>query len=343
MSESTPAGAVPGEAPERGNPGRRSDAPQVSVVIPSYNSARHVARCLTALRAQSTKRPFEVILVDSSDDGADQIVAEGFPEVILFHFQGRRSVGAARNIGVEKASGDFILFVDTDCVPGPNWIDQLCAAIRDFGVDGVGGTVSNGTPWSIGGCVGYYLEFFRFLAYEGEPRATPYLLGGNCGFRREVFQTARYSDQSVGDDFTFNWQLLNRGRELLFFPAITVRHVNRTKLARVLSYQYKLGKGACAYRRHLSPRIMRVLERIPVLVVFMPAGVMAWIGGTVLRRRGFLEFLKFGALLPFALVANCLWAAGFFRELLNRKHGANERVPGEFRSTGRTGSSESLE
>lgn len=297
----------------------KDDAPLVSVVIPSYNGARYIRRCLQALFSQSTGVPFEVILVDSSDDGTDQIVAEEFSQVRLFHFQQRRTVGAARNIGVDNARGEAILFLDTDCIVDPTWVDQMYAAIQSLGADGVGGSVKNGTPWSITGCVGFYLEFFRFLAYDGKPYATPFLVGGNCGFRRDVFKITRYTDQSVGDDVMFNWQLVDQGKRLLFLPSVSVEHINKTGLAAVLHYQYKLGLGACAYRYCVSPGVMRILERLPLLVLLMPVGIMPWIACVVLKRRGILEFLKFVALLPMLFISNCVWAAGFYRELMNRR------------------------
>ena len=95
-------------------------APQVSIIIPSYNSASHIRQCLATLRVQRTTIPYEVILVDSSDDGTDHIVGEEFPEVRLFHFAERCSVGKARNIGVEQARAEVVLFLDTDCIPAPN-------------------------------------------------------------------------------------------------------------------------------------------------------------------------------------------------------------------------------
>src|SRR5262252_5606634 len=105
------------------------DAPLVSVVIPSYNSARTIRKCLSGLSAQRTTLPFEVIIADSSDDGTEQIVSTEFPEVKLLHFDGRRSTGIARNFGIDAARGDIILFLDTDCVPNLKWIDQMVVGI----------------------------------------------------------------------------------------------------------------------------------------------------------------------------------------------------------------------
>ena len=297
----------------------RGVTPVVSVVIPSYNSAKYVRQCLGAIRAQSTELPFEIILVDSSDDGTDQIVANEFREVRLLHFPKRLSVGAGRNIGVERATGEVVLFLDTDCIAPPTWIDQMYTAIKSFGADGVGGSVENGTPWSITGSAGFYLEFFRFLVSHDKPYATLFLMGGNSGFRRDEFRSARYRETSVGDDIMFTWQLVKKGKHLLFLPSATVKHMNKTGWMKVLRYQYKLGVGACGYRYNTSPHLMYHLERLPVLTFLIPVAVMVWIGCTVLRRCGILEFLKLLALLPLLYIANNVWAIGFYRELKNQR------------------------
>lgn len=297
--------------------------PVVSVIIPSYNSSTYIRQCLLAIRSQSTELPFEVIMVDSSDDGADQTVANEFPEVRLFHFQERLSVGKARNTGVEKARGEILLFLDTDCVTKHTWIDQMYTAIQSFGVDGVGGSVENGTPRSITGSTGFYLEFFRFLANGEKPRATPFFMGGNSGYRKEVFRTNgtynRFNDESIGEDLIFNWKLMKKGKVLMFLPSVTIKHLNKTGLMKVLRYQYKLGMGAYLYRSNISSALIRSLNNLPILTFFIPIGIMVWIGSTVLRRRGVPEFLKFIALLPFLYIANNVWAVGFYRGLIKNK------------------------
>ncbi len=297
--------------------------PVVSVIIPSYNSSLYIKKCLLAIRVQSTELPFEVIMVDSSNDGADQIVVNEFPEVRLFHFQERLSIGTARNKGLEKARGKVVLFLDTDCIVKHTWIGLMYKAIQDFDADGVGGSVENGTPWGITGSTGFYLEFFRFLANGERPYATPFLMGGNSGFRKEVFRTHgtyhRFNDESISEDFIFNLQLRKKGKVLMFLPSVTVRHLNKTGLLKVLRYQYKLGMGAYSYRCDTSSSIMSLFKNLPTLAFFMPFGMMVWIGSIVLRRRGVLEFLKFVILLPFLYMANNAWAAGFYRELIRNK------------------------
>ena len=213
--------------------------PAVSVIIPSYRSANHIRQCLNGLRAQITDLLFEVIMVDSSDDDTDKIVCDEFPEVKLRHFKNRISVGEARNKGVEKAKGEIILFLDSDCVARHDWIDKMVAAIRTYGANGVGGAMENGTPASITGSAGFYLEFFRFLGFEGKAQRTPFFVGGNSGFKKEIFTALptyhRYEEDSVGEDFIFNWELRKKGKLLLFLPSVCVKHLNKTGLRKVLS------------------------------------------------------------------------------------------------------------
>jgi glycosyltransferase involved in cell wall biosynthesis len=301
-----------------------SDAkPVVSVVIPSYNSAQTIRHCLRSLRTQRTELPFEIILVDSSDDGTDLIVEKEFPEVRMFHYQERHYVGSARNVGIEQVKGKIVLFLDTDCIAPPNWVDQLYRTINSKKVDGIGGSIENGTPLSITGTVGFYLEFFHFLPYDDMPYLTPFLIGANCGFRKEVFKNARfcdnYDEKRIGEDFYFTWQLSQQGKKIIFVPSISVRHLNRKGLLKVLRYQYKLGLSACCYRYLVSPEIMRHFIKLPFLIFFLPIAMIPWIGSFVLRRLGIIELVKFMTMFPLLYVGNYIWAAGFYRELLIKK------------------------
>ena len=84
--------------------------PLVSVVIPCYNGIRTMERTLGALAAQKTETPYEVIVVDSSDDGTDRMIAEKYPDVRLFHLPEKTLPGSGRNLGVKKSRGKYIAF-----------------------------------------------------------------------------------------------------------------------------------------------------------------------------------------------------------------------------------------
>ena len=293
-------------------------------MIPSYNSSEYIRKCLCSLRLQKCEISFEIILVDSSDDGTDKIVRKEFPEVKTIKCRGRTYVGSARNIGIENARGEIILFIDTDCIAPPDWVDRMYRAIKKSNADAVGGGLENGTPSSITGTVGYYLEFFRFFPdrhskYNDRLEKASFLVGANCGFKRTLFDKIKYYDgfdeTKVGEDFYFCWQLLQKAKQISFAPGIFVRHQNRTGLARVMRYQHKFGIGACYYRYHVSKGVMKIFLKIPWISFLMPFAVIPWIGYYVLKRLGKIELIKYIIMLPLVFLGNFFWTYGFFRQI----------------------------
>ncbi|GLW14760.1 glycosyl transferase [Streptomyces sp. NBRC 13847] len=92
-------------------------APRFSIVVPVYNVQGYLRECLNSLLAQDFT-DFEVIAVDDcSPDGSGGILAEYAardPRVLTVRHEENRGIGAARNTGVDRASGDYLLFLDSD-------------------------------------------------------------------------------------------------------------------------------------------------------------------------------------------------------------------------------------
>ena len=99
----------------------------ISVVIPAYNAAHFLPRCLKSVFAQTLK-PAEVIVVDdgSTDDTAAVAAALGARVI------GRQNGGisAARNTGIQNASGQWIALLDADDLWAPEKLERQVACIR---------------------------------------------------------------------------------------------------------------------------------------------------------------------------------------------------------------------
>ena len=93
--------------------------PKVSIIVPVYNTERYVANCLDSLLAQ-TYSNIEVICVDDcSTDGSFNVVkkyAARDSRVIALRLHSNLRQGAARNAGLDRCSGEYVLFVDSDDV-----------------------------------------------------------------------------------------------------------------------------------------------------------------------------------------------------------------------------------
>ncbi|MEO6060592.1 MAG: glycosyltransferase family 2 protein [Thermoflexales bacterium] len=100
----------------------------ISVVIPTWNGARHLPVCLSALRAQ-TLPPLEVILVDNaSTDGTRELVSADFPEVRHILLPRNLLFAGACNIGFRAASGEMIALLNNDTEADSHWLERVQAA-----------------------------------------------------------------------------------------------------------------------------------------------------------------------------------------------------------------------
>ncbi len=111
--------------------------PLVSVVVPVWNVAHLLPRCLDSLLAQ-THRPLEIIVVDDgSTDGSRELMldyAERHPEVHVVT-QPHRGLGAARNAALSIAAGEYVAMVDADDWVEPDFVAHPLAIARTTGAD----------------------------------------------------------------------------------------------------------------------------------------------------------------------------------------------------------------
>ena len=104
--------------------------PKISIVVPVYNTEAYLPACVESLRRQ-THDDLELIFVDDgSTDGSAAILdayAKKDPRVRVIR-QNNGGVSAARNAGIEKATGAYIGFVDSDDTVEPNYVEALLGA-----------------------------------------------------------------------------------------------------------------------------------------------------------------------------------------------------------------------
>ena len=109
---------------------------RVSIVIPIYNAARTLRRCLDSVGAQ-TVRDFEVIAIDDgSADGSGKLLDAYEPSYPLVRLhQANAGVSAARNRALEKACGEYVMFLDADDVIHPRLLEDALAGLVGKSLD----------------------------------------------------------------------------------------------------------------------------------------------------------------------------------------------------------------
>ena len=107
-------------------------SPMVSVVIPVFNAERYLGECVKSLQAQ-TMRDFEIIAVDNGSTDASVAIlhdmAQEDPRISVLSSEG--NAGVARNVGMEKAQGKYLLFLDADDFFAPELLQDTVAAAEN--------------------------------------------------------------------------------------------------------------------------------------------------------------------------------------------------------------------
>src|SRR4051794_35784510 len=111
--------------------------PRVSVVVPIYNVEAYLRECLESLAAQ-TFEDLEVIMVDDGSTDGSAAIAEAFAARdarFVLVTQANGGLSAARNTGIDVATGEFLAFVDSDDVVAPNAYELLVGTLDKTGSD----------------------------------------------------------------------------------------------------------------------------------------------------------------------------------------------------------------
>ncbi len=110
----------------------------ISVIIPVKDGARTIQDCLrAALDQQGLEAPYEVIVVDDGSQDKTAELAEAMGVCVLR--QANAGPAAARNTGAWKASGDILVFTDSDCEPDSLWLKHLTRPFENPDIVGAKG------------------------------------------------------------------------------------------------------------------------------------------------------------------------------------------------------------
>ncbi len=229
----------------------RRSTPNVSVVVPVRNGAPKIARCLQALLDQ-TLQPCEVIVVDGHSTDSTVEVAGRFPVAVTY--EDYRTVGGARQIGVEHAQGDYVAFTDADCIPREDWLENL---VREFdeGIVGVGGGIRNIGKGLWEESIALALDTFLGSANSVQDRVlkekkfVKSISGCNSIYRKKDLVTIGGFDVrlSVNEDTELNRRLQQLGT-LVYTPDAIVHHHQERALGEFARRMHFFGYGRGANR-----------------------------------------------------------------------------------------------
>ncbi|MEM9475458.1 MAG: glycosyltransferase family 2 protein [Pseudomonadota bacterium] len=283
----------------------------VSVVIPVYGAAPYLQRCVAALRAQ-TLPPSQIIVFHSGPEDPTGELGRAFPDISVYHSEDRHFAGAARNAGAVHAAGDMAVFIDSDVMVVPGFIEAMQAAATDHpGAVLIGslGCYPVGGLWAQ---VAWFIE--SGSVFPNRPAHQPKSAPAPCfAMPRSVFEAAGgfRTDVYAAEDGDFFVRLRAAGHALQFVPAARGDHVFAGGMGRTLKRLGELGQAAAFLRRtHDLPGSAAV--RQPLLAFLLPFARMAQMLKRLMTEGGPVG--QFLLLSPAILLGLMAWAWGFYRE-----------------------------
>lgn len=250
--------------------GPGEERPSVSVIVPHYRDLLGLDRCLEALCGQTYPNSLvQIIVADNNSPEGAEVVSEavrGRGELVIVDEKG---AGPARNGGVERATGDILAFVDSDCVAEPEWLAEGVLALANY--DFIGGRVKVlvDNPSRITAAEAFERVFaFDFKTYIEKKGFTG---AGNLLVSREVFHRVGGFRTGLSEDLEWSRRAVAMGYRLGYAPRAVVGHPARKTWSELRSKWKRLnfetyGLSAGAPQRRLRWLVRTLLVPVSAVV-----------------------------------------------------------------------------
>jgi glycosyltransferase involved in cell wall biosynthesis len=258
--------------------------PTFTVVIPTYNRVARLQRVISALERQAYPLDaFEVVIVsDGSTDGTDACLnALRSTMRVRWFAQPNRGPAAARNLAVQKAEGEFILFIDDDVVPEPQLLREHARshgeADRDVVVLGplLTPAAFEMTPW-VRWEQEALMKQYTALQNGDWPASARQFYTGNASLRRSHILSVGGFDEGFrrAEDVELAYRLADRGLGFLFNMQAVGLHFAERSFRAWLDAAYAYGRNDVIFARDrnqkwLLPVVRREFRERNVLVQWL--------------------------------------------------------------------------
>lgn len=258
------------------------ELPTVSLIVLNWNGRKHLADCLNSLlRLDYPAERLQLILCDNgSTDGSASYVAETFPGIELIALDRNHGFAAGNNIAAERATGEWVGFLNNDMFVPPDWLRQLvdpletrpdiaCLSSRILNWDG-------SAIDFVGGGVNFQGHGYQ-VAYGGAPtlpdhdRRVLFACGGAMLVRRELFFELDGFDPSYFaffEDIDLGWRLNLLGHDVWYTPKATAYHRHHGTAGKIPGHKLKV-----LYERNALFTIYKCLDA-DNLAAALPASLL---------------------------------------------------------------------
>ena len=254
-----------------------------TLISPTFGRPEEVLEFLESLLQQDYSG-FEVILGDGTPGDSLRPQLERFYDNGVYDFkvvyEEYLPVSDARNRAAEEARGDFLIFLDSDCLIPPGYLKEVEQSLGEHNWDAFGGPDAAHSDFTVlQKAISYSMTSLLTTGgirgkekHVGEyhPR------GFNMGIRKSVFEAVGgYSEFRCGEDIELSIRIIKEGYKVGFIPGAHVYHKRRTTLKQFFKQVYRFGAARINIRKR-HPEQLKVTHLFPVF--FLWGSVLSLLG-----------------------------------------------------------------
>ena len=279
---------------------------KVSIIIPNLHSPI-IDRTIESILAQKTRHTYQIIVVGMDKYG----LVEKFPQVQFIKTKEPTPPGTARNIGASASTGDYLIFIDADCIAESSWMETHLQCHQ-----------SNSKPIILGGGVTFLSNNYLTLADNVSsfheymthiPKKSIELLPSiNLSMAKQIWQKlGGFSSSRTGEDIEFTLRASMDNIEIIFTPDTAVEHApNRHQFNQILRHSYQFGQNSVKAKREYwyYLDIPLFMKHWISAVLFSPL-----IAFGIILKIIFIEKLpfKYWHTLPIVYLTKIAWCFGY--------------------------------
>ncbi len=233
---------------------------KLTVIIPAYNASSTIQDLLDSFLEQDY-RDSEVIVIDdcSQDDTPSLLEISPFKTLSLDKNHGP---AFCRNVGAAMASGDILVFTDSDCRVGKDWLKNISRRFSENKADAVMGrlvidasTFLGDSISSLGFPAGGSVGFDRIWKVDSDGY-THSLSTCNFAIKKNVFDEVGGFDTSFpfpgGEDSLLAYQLVRAGFRIKYCPEVIAYHGARSSFRDFIKWQFRRGVSSFIFSRKVD-------------------------------------------------------------------------------------------
>ena len=240
---------------------------KISIIVPVFNRPNEVAELLESLSKQ-TDKDFEVLIIEDGSTQKSDEVCKTYEDQLDLHYYFKPNSGRSetRNYGMDRASGNYFIIFDSDCIMPENYVELVRKHLKTSYVDCYGGPDAADQSFNdMQKAISYSMTSFMTTGgirggTKNVKKFSPRSF--NMGISKEVYQKVGGYKNMIGEDIDLSIRIKEAGFESQLFPEAHVYHKRRVSLKQFFRQVNTFGKARLLLNK-LHPGSLKLVHTLP--------------------------------------------------------------------------------